>query len=46
MEGLIERVAALGVHKQSVVACVRVPGADGGRRQEKRRFATTTVGVY
>jgi transposase len=45
METLIERAAALDVHKDSVVACVRVPGEEGGRRQEKRRFATTTAGL-
>jgi hypothetical protein len=29
MEQIIERVGGLDVHKQSVVACVRVPGAHG-----------------
>jgi transposase len=45
METLIERVAALDVHKDSVVACVRVPGEQGTRLQERRRFATTTAGL-
>src|SRR5262249_12579555 len=45
VETLIERVAALDVHKDSVVACVRVPGAEGRRVQEKRRFGTTTAGL-
>jgi transposase len=44
METLVERAAALDVHKDSVVACVRVPG-ERGREQEKRRFATTTAGL-
>ena len=42
MERLFERVAGLDVHKNSVVACVRVPDERGGRRQETRTFATTT----
>jgi transposase len=45
MEMLIERAAALDIHKDSLVACVRVPGEGGRRRQEKRRFATTTRGL-
>jgi transposase len=45
MDRLIERVAALDVHKDSVVACVRVPGAEGCRQQERRRFQTTTRGL-
>jgi transposase len=42
---MIERVAALDIHKDSVVACVRVPGEAGRREQEKRRFSTTTAGL-
>lgn len=45
MERLIERAAALDVHKDSVVACVRVPGQDGRREQVRRRFQTTTAGL-
>jgi transposase len=45
MEMLIERAAALDIHKDSLVACVRVPGEGGRRGQEKRRFATTTRGL-
>jgi transposase len=44
METLIERAAALDVHRDSVVACLRVPGEHGRRQQERRRFATTTAG--
>jgi transposase len=45
MEKLFERVAGLDIHKASVVACVRVPGEQGARRQETRSFATTTRGL-
>jgi transposase len=40
MEQIWERIAGLDVHKQTVTACVRVPGSDGGRRQEVRTFGT------
>ena len=44
MEVLYPRCAGLDVHKESVVACVRI--ADGGRvDRETRRFATTTAGL-
>jgi len=42
MERLFERVAGLDIHKDSIVACVRVPDEQGCRRQETRSFATTT----
>jgi transposase len=45
MDRLIERCAALDVHKDSLTACVRVPDAGGGRRQETHAFATTTAGL-
>lgn len=45
MERLLERCAALDVHKDSLTACVRVPGTGGRRRQETRTFATTTSGL-
>jgi transposase len=45
MEVLVERCAALDVHKDTVVACVRMPGEDGQRRQELRRFKATTAGL-
>jgi transposase len=45
MDVLFERVAALDVHKDSLVACVRVPGKRGRRAQEKRSFQTTTAGL-
>jgi transposase len=42
MQKLFERVAGLDVHKDSIVACVRVPEESGARHQETRTFATTT----
>jgi transposase len=45
MDMVIERCAGLDVHKASVKACVRIPGEDGGRRQEVRTFRTTTAGL-
>lgn len=41
MEVIHPRCAGLDVHKQTVVACVRVAG-DGPLKQEVRTFATTT----
>lgn len=43
MERLIERCCGLDVHKKTVVACVRVPGAEGEREQHVRTFGTTTA---
>src|SRR5678809_1276162 len=43
MERVIERGAGLDVHKETVAACVRVPGPGGQRRQEVRTFGTTTA---
>jgi transposase len=43
MEQLIERCAGLDVHKQTVAACVRVPGSGRGREQHLRRFGTTAA---
>jgi transposase len=42
MERLFERCAGLDIHKDTVVACVRVPGEDRGRDQQTRTFGTTT----
>ena len=42
MDGWIERCCGLDVHKQTVAACARVPGAQGRRTQEVRTFGTTT----
>jgi transposase len=37
---VVERCAALDVHKQSVTACVRTPASGGGRVQQVRSFKT------
>ena len=42
MDRIIERCAGLDVHKDSITACVRVPGEKGERHQETRSFSTTT----
>jgi transposase len=41
VETIVERAAALDVHKAQVTACVRVPGPRGQRTQEVAEFATT-----
>jgi transposase len=41
MDVIVERPAALDVHKGQVTACVRVPGADGVRSAEVVEFSTT-----
>src|SRR5262249_60720024 len=43
MERMVERSCGLDVHKKSVTACVRAPGAGGGQGQEVRTFGTTTA---
>ena len=42
VETLIERCAGLDVHKDTVVACVRLPRAGGQRQVDIRSFGTTT----
>jgi transposase len=41
MDQMVQRPAALDVHKEQVTACVRVPGEGGERREEVREFKTT-----
>ncbi len=43
METLIERCAGLDVHKDTVVACVRVPGEGRARQAHVAEFGTTTA---
>jgi len=43
MERIVERGCGLDVHKKSVAACLRVPGANGQRLQEVRTFGTTAA---
>jgi len=45
MDRLVERCAGLDVHKDSVVATVRVPGGGRERLQETRTFSATTRGL-
>jgi transposase len=45
MEKLFERCAGLDIHTDVIVACVRVPDAGAGRRQETRSFQTTTAAL-
>ncbi len=42
---VVERPAALDVHKEQVTACVRVPIDGGGREQHLAEFATTVRGL-
>jgi transposase len=42
---IVERPAALDVHKEQVTACVRVPDADGTRRSEVVEFSTMVGGL-
>ncbi len=44
MEVIVERPAALDVHKAQVTACVRVPGQDG-RVEAVQEFKTTVRGL-
>ena len=45
MEVIVERPAALDVHKAQVTACVRVPGPGAARAQEVAEFETTVRGL-
>lgn len=42
MQVVVERCAFLDVHRDTVMACARVPDGAGGRREEVAEFATTT----
>lgn len=43
MDVIVDRCAALDVHKRSVMAAVRTPGTGAGRRQEVKEFSTFTA---
>lgn len=45
MDAIVDRCAALDVHKDTVMACVRVPDGRGGRSQSVREFRTFTAGL-
>jgi transposase len=42
MDVIVDRCAALDVHKKTVMSTVRVPDGQGGRAQETREFSTFT----
>jgi len=42
---IVSRCAGLDVHKDTVMACVRTPSPDGGRRSTVRRFRTFTAAL-
>ena len=43
MEVIYERCCGLDIHKETAVACLIVPGADGKPRKEVRTFGTMTA---
>jgi transposase len=45
MEVIVERPAALDVHKAQVTACVRSPGSGAARAQQVAEFSTTVRGL-
>ena len=46
MKRQIERGCGLDVHRDTVAACVRVPGPEGEPQQHVRTFGTTTVELW
>jgi transposase len=45
MDVIVQRPAALDVHKEQVTACVRYPMSDGSRAEDVREFKTTVGGL-
>jgi transposase len=45
MDVIVQRPAALDVHKKQVTACVRYPMSDGSRAEDVREFKTTVGGL-
>ena len=45
MDVIVERPAALDVHKEQVTACVRFPAPEGSRAKEVHQFKTTVGGL-
>jgi transposase len=45
MEVIVERAAALDIHKKTIVACVRVPDGNGGRAEQVRTFPAFLDGL-
>ena len=46
MEVIYERCCGLDIHKQTVVACVIVPGPERQPRKEVRTFGTMTADLF
>ena len=42
MEVIVERCAFLDVHRDTVMACARIPDGHGGRREDVVEFGSTT----
>jgi hypothetical protein len=45
MDVVLQRCAALDVHKKTVMAAVRTPGPDGARRQQVKEHSTYNEGL-
>jgi transposase len=45
MEVIVERAAALDIHKKSITACVRTPDGHGGRAEQVRSFPAFLDGL-
>jgi hypothetical protein len=43
MDVVVQRCAGVDVHKDTVVTCVRTPGADGNRETVTKTFGTLTA---
>jgi transposase len=43
IETVVERSAGLDIAKASLVACIQVPGPQGGRQMTERKFTTMTA---
>jgi transposase len=43
---VVTRCAGWDVHKDTVMACMRTPAPQGGRRQEVRQFRTVTPSLH
>jgi transposase len=46
METVVERCAFLDVHRDTVMACARIPDGAGGRLEEVAEFGTTTSQLF
>jgi transposase len=46
VQTIVERPAALDVHRAQVTACARVPGTGGRRERRIAEFAATVRGLW